>query len=168
MPHRAPFLCLNWGAVCAPMNYSIYLLCRSEVCLEKRLPNTKKIPPVRVRSFAQSLRTFLTLLINLFAGSLRSAERHVWVQWSPTMPESHYAFTLGRVCCSLLLLPTTLPPPHFPLPILFLRWPLYGTCGLPAIQIGPCLAELIFGQLGSVYMSVKPHQCWAARMSLVG
>lgn len=26
MPHRAPFLCLNWGAVCAPMNYSIYLL----------------------------------------------------------------------------------------------------------------------------------------------
>lgn len=60
----------------------------------------QKIPPVRVRSFAQSPRTFLTLLINLFAGSLRSAERHVWVQWPPTMPESHYAFTLGRVCCS--------------------------------------------------------------------
>lgn len=39
MPHRAPFLCLNQGAVCASMNYSIYLLCCSEVCLEK-LPQT--------------------------------------------------------------------------------------------------------------------------------
>lgn len=49
------------------------------------------------------------------------------------------------------------PPFSYPLS----AWPLYGTCGLPAIQIGPCLAALIFGQLGSVYMSVKPHQCWA-------
>ena len=48
MPHRAPFLCLNWGAVCAPMNYSIYLLCRSEVCLEKLL-QTSKCPRVHLR-----------------------------------------------------------------------------------------------------------------------
>lgn len=45
MPHRALFLCLNWGAVCALMNYSIYLLCRSEVCLEKQL-QTPKCPRV--------------------------------------------------------------------------------------------------------------------------
>lgn len=41
MPHRAPFLCLNWDAVCTPMNYSIYLLRRSEVCLEKLLQTLK-------------------------------------------------------------------------------------------------------------------------------
>lgn len=37
MPHRAPFLCLNWAAVCTLMNYSIYLPRLSKVCLEKQL-----------------------------------------------------------------------------------------------------------------------------------
>lgn len=45
MPHRAPFLCLNWAAVCTPMNYSIYLLHRSDVCLEKLL-QTPRCPRV--------------------------------------------------------------------------------------------------------------------------
>lgn len=43
MPHRAPFLCLNWAAVCTPMNYSIYLPRCSEVCLEKQL-QTPEMP----------------------------------------------------------------------------------------------------------------------------
>lgn len=53
MPHRAPFLCLNWGAVCAPMNYSIYLLCCSEVCLEKLL-QTPECPRVHSLIYANS------------------------------------------------------------------------------------------------------------------
>lgn len=65
MPHRAPFLCLNWGAVCASMNYSIYLLCRSEVCLEKLL-QTQKCPCVHslisTNSYVFSL-VFLALFI---------------------------------------------------------------------------------------------------------
>lgn len=80
MPHRAPFLCLNWGAVCALMNYSIYLLCRSEVCLEKLL-QTQKCPRVHslicANSCAFSL-ICLTLLINLFHGLFISAKDLVW------------------------------------------------------------------------------------------
>lgn len=41
MPHRAPFLCLNWGAVCASMNYSIYLLCCSWGLFRVTVPNTE-------------------------------------------------------------------------------------------------------------------------------
>lgn len=73
MPHRAPFLCLNWGAVCAPMNYSIYLLCRSEVCLEKLL-QTQKCPRVHSLICANSdmfsliQACFFSLLISLFLG----------------------------------------------------------------------------------------------------
>lgn len=107
---------------------------------------------MRVRSFAQSPRTFLTLLINVFPG--------------PFDPPSATSGSSGRRLCrgaamhsryAKCAAASCFPPFSYPLS----AWPLYGTCGLPAIQIGPCLAALIFGQLGSVYMSVKPHQCWA-------
>lgn len=109
MPHRAPFLCLNWGAVCAPMNYSIYLLCRSEVCLEKLL-QTPKFP--RVCSLICTELTHISHSLNQSVSrSLRSAEDPVWVQCSPTMP----AVTMHScyVECAWPRLP--------PFPILFLH-----------------------------------------------
>lgn len=62
MPHRAPFLCLNWAAVCAPMNYSIHLLRRSEVCLEKQ-----RRAHVHVGSLAQKQRCFPLIVRRLKA-----------------------------------------------------------------------------------------------------
>lgn len=80
MPHRAPFLCLNWGAVCAPMNYSIYLLCCAEVCLEKLL-QTPKCPRVHSLIYANSdvfPLIFLPLWIHPIRGVFLSAKDPVW------------------------------------------------------------------------------------------
>lgn len=146
MPHRAPFLCLNWGAVCTPMNYSIYLLRRSEVCLEKLL-QTAKCPHVYSLICANSGVFFLNqlrfffLLINLVLDLLISC---LISQQTERALQSLCIHT--SVHCGWYL-PLSLSLSLFTLPF-------YGTYGATA---WPRLAALVFGQLESVYMSVMPH-----------
>ena len=104
MPHRAPFLCLNWGTVCAPMNYSIYLLCCSEVCLEK-LAQTAPCPHVRL---------IVCTVIHVFS-------YFVFAKTPPVFTHS----------CDVHWIVPVHPPPC-PLS----AWPLYGTYGTSATQIG--------------------------------
>lgn len=135
MPHRAPFLCPNWGAVCSPMNYSIYLLCRSEVCLEKphRTPKRPRVHSlVCANSDVSPNESFFLAGFSLLAdGASASVSMHsgygdcVW-SWPPPFLSSFYMASL---------------------------WDMWCAC----YPDRPCLTALIFGQLESVYMSVMPH-----------
>lgn len=138
MPHRAPFLCLNWGAVCAPMNYSIYLLCCSEVCLEKLL-QTASCPHVRLLICTKSYMFSLIVLR---------------ICWNPPV------FTcFCDVHCIVPVLPPS--PSSFCMASL---WDMWYIC----YPDRPCLPALIFRQLESLYMSVMPHQnCWEGWVQLV-
>lgn len=131
MPHRAPFLCLNWGAVCAPMNYSIYLLCRSEVCLEKP-PQTVSCPHARLLMCTKSLVFF----------SYRASSYLL-------KPSAFFFFFFCYVHCIAPVLPPA--PSSFCMASL---WDMWYVC----YPDRPCLPVLIFRQLESLYMSVTPHQ----------
>lgn len=119
--------------MCAPMNYSIYLLCRAEVCLETRLQTPKR---PRVRSLICACTR------QMFSRAYSVFNPCTFFFWSPHL--SFGCFSHAMWSAYVLYLP--------PSPASFYR-PLYGTCGVPAIPIGRHTA-LIFGQLDSVYMSV--------------
>lgn len=132
MPHRAPFLCLNWDAVCTLMNYGIYLLRRSEGCLEKLL-QTLKYPRVRSLIYANSEGVFFffffrqVALLQWWISTSVSAKHVVPLYNSFTGPQ------VWMVTPSLL----------------FSYWCIWkGASPSPA---------LVFGQLESVYTSVTPH-----------
>lgn len=146
MPHRAPFLCLNWGAVCAPMNYSIYLLCCSEVCLEKLL-QTPKCPRVYllICANAEVFSLILTLLINV------SWSLHIYNRPCLISLLAGYASTSMHSCYVDSL--WSLPPPFLSSCYMASLWDMWCAC----YPDRPCLTALIFEQLESVYIMPHPN-----------
>lgn len=131
MPHRAPFLCLNWGAVCASMNYSIYLLRRSRGLFRETAANSLVLTCAFAR-FAQKSDTFPLIVLRICSNP-------------PVFTHS---------CDVQHGIVPVLPPLLSILFLLASLWDMWYVC----YPDRPCLPALVFRQLESLYMSVMPHQ----------